>query len=441
MHRRYLMETAMRQEYIRIEKVKAQYALEFMRWKEIAILKLQTWWRKVVYGGRGRAYCKTQRKRVRWRFRLRQSDDRHVRSKLLYKCKEILGLNVPLRSDSREEIALKSLPFWARQRAREYIWPNKADWGWYVKSRSDPRKGIPPAGFNVGTINELSEQAKLGGWRLPGRVNFNTGSNKIVCSHDWTQFSLEGSFVRIGTGVFVVIKMEGRKVSLDRKAHSSSGEEGLVCYRLPSSLKDRRGLYYLLRYWVYDIADQYTIYQIGLYGYIFSLRGAAAACSLIGRLLSELEDPEGAIVWQQRADSLIARFDHSKTYLRETFEHPGHSVHPEMVDLETNTVNEEGVKEPWIANYEQLQIRLAKEAAMTKEELLLEADLWVEESNAFSRDINYVHKITREMTFELPQPLYLKREQANATKKKLEIRELEEKKRRMVTTLKSKNAS
>ena len=57
-----------------------------------------------------------------------------------------------------------------RQRAREYIWKNQDDWGFYLSSGLVERKGRPKKGFDVGLPAELSDQAQNGGWRMPGTV-------------------------------------------------------------------------------------------------------------------------------------------------------------------------------------------------------------------------------------------------------------------------------
>jgi hypothetical protein len=134
------------------------YAALFWQWHAAAVLRVQTWWRTIFFCRRGRAHMKTVRQALRRAFRVRVSDSKHFREKPLYRMKDIFGWNSQLKSDTRDEIALGSISVFGRQRARTYIWPNKEDWGHFVISRAEPRKGVPKEGFHVGTLEELCDQ-------------------------------------------------------------------------------------------------------------------------------------------------------------------------------------------------------------------------------------------------------------------------------------------
>jgi hypothetical protein len=71
-----------------------------------------------------------------------------------------------LKSDTKQEKVLRPIPWPFRRLAKEFIWGNQDDWGFFKTSRTDPRKGVPRHGFDVGTIDELYAQAQGGGTEM-----------------------------------------------------------------------------------------------------------------------------------------------------------------------------------------------------------------------------------------------------------------------------------
>src|SRR5262249_19752215 len=96
------------------------------------ILLIQKWWRMVMYGFVGRKEFVIRRRRLRRVYRAHKKEDVNLRSKWPYRWRDFLGIAPSLQTDTREETVLRGLAFPERQRAREYIWNNVADWGFYI---------------------------------------------------------------------------------------------------------------------------------------------------------------------------------------------------------------------------------------------------------------------------------------------------------------------
>ena len=294
LHELYLKDAATREERQRVNEVKRLYAEMFRGWHRAAVLRVQTWWRAIYHGRIGRARMRERRLERRLAYRLRQSDNKHFRSTVWYRLRDVFGTNPPLKSDTREERALQRIPAFMRERAREYIWRNKEDWGYFRVSRTIPRKGEPKVGFDVGSVEELIDQARRGGYRLPGRVSLVSGSREASCSVDLDQFALANRFVRIDGSVYLVSEASGRVIVLDRNVHSAINDGGSVMYLLPSRLFndsfigsiDRRALYFALRYLLYDSVYEYALSQAFVIGSTGVLTGLIKAARGLVRIIT-----------------------------------------------------------------------------------------------------------------------------------------------------------
>lgn len=264
---------------------------------------LQSWWRMIYYGRKGRKYMKKQRLRQRKWWRLRQKENQEVRSKFSYRFQNIFGYAPILSSDTTEEKVLKTLPAWSRQRAREFIWRNMADWGHFnqtvVQGKGKKkvvkklRKGIPKKGFDVGDITELLEQAKFLGDRLPGRILVRTAENKFETTCDLTSLVRPGEIIRIKRFLFGVVSVESDSIRLNRlwrvskrklgkKDEDDESEEeseeddeydeegrvkGEVGYRMPTYANEKDQLYYRFHFFLYDLTIGNPVAQMSFYLY------------------------------------------------------------------------------------------------------------------------------------------------------------------------------
>ena len=124
-------------------------------------IKLQSWWRMITTRREGVVYMRHKRQEERKFWQLRQKENRRYRSKTTYKIFDFFGIAEPLKSDTKQEQVLKNVPWLFRHAAKESIFKNMDDWGFYKTSRTEPRKGVPRRGFNVGDVDELIQQSYL----------------------------------------------------------------------------------------------------------------------------------------------------------------------------------------------------------------------------------------------------------------------------------------
>jgi hypothetical protein len=125
MHQNFLSdqrETLFQVSLIRIRK-------EAETFREVRYLKciilVQSWWRRMLVK-RG-LELKSKRAKVRLKYRLNKAETKRTRRGYLYRVKDFWGLAPMLKTDSREEAALKRTPFFFRHRARLFIWCNRLE--------------------------------------------------------------------------------------------------------------------------------------------------------------------------------------------------------------------------------------------------------------------------------------------------------------------------
>ena len=126
----------------------------------------------------GKQRLKQERQKIRQAWRLRQKENK-VRERLMYKVLDVLGYARRLDSDSLEERVLQRIPKSRRTRARYFIEQNIADEVHFISLRKDFKKA-PRWQFRVGTSEELIEQARYGGVRLPGTVSIEEVGKMIT---------------------------------------------------------------------------------------------------------------------------------------------------------------------------------------------------------------------------------------------------------------------
>ena len=260
---------------------------------------------------RHRNVLKTLRKKIRLKYFLRKQQTKSIRNQLRYKVRDFFGLAPHLRTDTKEESALKNIPWFLRHRARKFIWPNQSDWGFYRVSSTDPRKGVPKKGFQVGTISELADQALCGGFRLPGGVIV---SPKESTHRTVTDMSIlneniipAGSLVRIRNQIFRVISIGENSIELDRKWRGTARDSSvpLVMYRLPSEPGESQRRLYTMLYRLSKFAltspTAATYYSLHTQGALY----AAGRCVGLARLCHSVGLEQGARDWVACAERCI----------------------------------------------------------------------------------------------------------------------------------------
>jgi hypothetical protein len=299
-----------------------------MKWEKLKVLErekqrliehrkaviIQSFWRMIFYGRRGRTYMQRQRKRTRRNWRLRQKENKEIRSKISYKMKDIVGLAPQLMSDTVEEKVLKKLTIFKRQTARDFIWKNQADWGYYRVNRKIPRKGVPKKGFDVGEIDELLEQARLLGDRIPGRILVKTAEHVFETTCDLSGLVRPGEIIRIKRYLFGVVSVDNDSIRLNRlwrenkrkRKQSAEGEsddeeddddeggggnednnsddddslidvdgrpKGEIAYRMPTYVNERFQKYYRWQFFLHDLTLGNPLSQVSFFLYkTYSLR-------------------------------------------------------------------------------------------------------------------------------------------------------------------------
>lgn len=229
-------------------------------------LKIQSWWRMVYIGRLGRKEMKRRRRRQRITYKAYKKESEESRRKVTYMLLNLLGYAPSLATDTREDAVLRSVNVFQKQNVREVIWKNKDDWGFYRVSRTSPRKGTPISGFNVGTIEELSDQARCGGYRLPGRVFVVPGSNKFKTSYDLSSIIRAGEIVRIRTRCFGVVEVEGLNIIVNRfwragTEESRGKDDAEIMYRMPMYNGEPSVLSSRLRYLSYSTSVENPVSQ------------------------------------------------------------------------------------------------------------------------------------------------------------------------------------
>ena len=195
---------------------------------------VQKWYRG--YRGRkvGKQVLKEGRQAIRAQWRQRKKDDVDRMSRK-YMLLEPLGLSSKLKSDSMEEAVLKSIPSLFRKRAKKWILQNLQDEYWFEEIFKDPKK-MARTGFGVGKLEELVEQARHGGIRLPGVHSVKQGKLEVETgSVDLSRFLQPGDRVRIKAYTYTVEKDTELTVSLipiDR-VWRFADENAVVMYRYP----------------------------------------------------------------------------------------------------------------------------------------------------------------------------------------------------------------
>eukprot|EP01034_Spumella_vulgaris_P024182 gene24183-30498_t len=223
-------------------------------------IAIQAWYRMIFYGRLGRRKMKKVRKIQRIAFAARKRDQ-SLRNSVPYRVANVFACAPALRTDTREETALRKVNIFRRQLAREYIWKNMDDWGHYRVSSSKPRKGVPRRGFATGSVEELIDQAQNGGYRMPGRVMVRPGERLLETSCDLTKHLKPGELVRICNRLFGVIKVSSDSVKLNRNWRGVEPADGEVMYRVPTYRNEPDRLSFRLRYTAYSLTVANPISQ------------------------------------------------------------------------------------------------------------------------------------------------------------------------------------
>lgn len=143
-----------------------------------------------------------------------------------------------------------------------------------------------------------------------------------------------------------------------------------------------------------------------------------------------MDERERAARWARAAEAIEKRRNRVSKYITVHVSRGTNRVMPvtDGNEVGEKAVMDEGARSPWIANHQELQSRLQQEAMFTPEELLADAENWLEDHNVMNRKTCWVHRETRELTFEMPAAVRMKKDLGQADIKK---RALDAKRKKM----------
>lgn len=259
-HQSYLNAAANKNMHTKMQAIMKAGALRKEEEEKAATLKLQTWWRMVMYGKKGKLHIKVSRRRLRRIYFARKRDKAAQEKSLSYYPRALLGLLPELFNDTMEDRVLKRISMLNWQRARQYIYRNKQfphERLKVVKKKAHEddehdvnatnAKGDIKYGFDVGTYEELVDQAKRGGFRI-GKVITKWGKNKYQTISDMSKTLLPNTLIRIGVQIMKVVRVTTDMLYTTRRWRGDKGE--YIVYRLPTP-REEFGLSFQLKYYSY----------------------------------------------------------------------------------------------------------------------------------------------------------------------------------------------
>ncbi|CAN0081825.1 unnamed protein product [Scytosiphon promiscuus] len=238
LHMEYAMACRQRSRKERDKEAQLLWMEEQARAKDVAAVKIQACWRGRVGRIEGRALLKAGRAEHREAWRQRKRDDRK-RNAIWFEGLDLLGLAPNLASDRLDEKVLKRVPRMARKRPRKYIALNREDDAW-VPGKLEERKGVVKRGFNFGKFDELKDQAKRGGVRLPGGHSMRLGHRCIYTdpAYNMAEFLKPKNVIRVHGELFNVEAVDGGRIRIDRVWHKQDANHVLL-YKMVLSRRQK----------------------------------------------------------------------------------------------------------------------------------------------------------------------------------------------------------
>lgn len=410
---------------LKIERVAQAYAHKAQELRVMSAIKIQSWWRMILGRRKGKAYMKEKRMAIRRKARLRKYEDYTYRSTLWYQLRNILGFTPKLSSDTLEERILGKHHLFARDRIRHYISNNVEDWGYFhVQSKKKyhrtgqgeivplTRKGIPKTGFQVGRYIELQDQAKRGGYRLPGKIHMIRGEKCHEMDMNISTILQRGQYIRIGRQLFILMKVDGTKLTFNRRWRFPN-RKNMPIYLLPCYRGERHRRYYKARIMLYDLIVGNQLTQSSLQGYK-ALNDYLTTKSLdFSRANKRIGLMISAQQWKSRADKFQSNSRWAETLLADDGGSDNISLGSgsEAKTKSTTSGVPKKSKRPedrvpgemWEATDEEKDRRKQKERQMTTQELIDEAPLWEERFEPVLGKTMWVNVETLEVTYEIPR--------------------------------------
>mmetsp|Transcript_19751 Transcript_19751/g.27140 ORF Transcript_19751/g.27140 Transcript_19751/m.27140 type:complete len:2215 (+) Transcript_19751:40-6684(+) len=289
----------------------------------VSAIAIQSWWRMILGKRLGKRHMKKRRRLVRSNYRFRKRETLAVRQTVFYKLRNVFGWAPKLASDTREESVLKAVSVFRRQQARLNIWKNIDDMDFSQLSGSLQRKGNPRRGFDLGEIDDLIDQAKKGGVRMPGLGLVTKGYSTVLTTCNLSDYISEGDMIRIKHRLFKVIAVRKVAIELDRRwLHGDLMEPGEeIIYRLPSVFDDdaseRASIikFNSFRHALYDIFWFNPLSQIGLSYYKRLLLRLISKFKKLEESSREAGNRDDEDLWADRITYLVDQAKWATGYL------------------------------------------------------------------------------------------------------------------------------
>ncbi|CAB1111112.1 unnamed protein product [Ectocarpus sp. CCAP 1310/34] len=200
LHMEYAMACRKRSRKERDEEARTLWLEDQARAKERAAVRIQARWRGKIGRIEGLAHLKAGRARHRAEWRQRKKDDRK-RKALWYEALDLAGLAPRLASDRLDEHVLK--------------------------------RGIVRRGFDIGTVDELKDQATRGGIRLPGGHTVKTGHRCIYTDPAYVMgdFLKPENIIRVQGELFKVETVRADRIRVDR-VWNKRGSKRVLLYKM-----------------------------------------------------------------------------------------------------------------------------------------------------------------------------------------------------------------
>jgi hypothetical protein len=307
---------------LKIERVAQSYAHKAQELRVLSAIKVQSWWRMILGRRKGKAFMKEKRMALRRKARLRKYEDYAYRRTFLYQLRNIFGFAPKLSSDTLEERLLGKHHLFARERIRHYVNNNVEDWGYFhvqsvkrfrrtgegevvpLEPTADGkrRKGNPKTGFQVGRFIEIQDQARRGGYRLPGKISMVCGEKSHTVSMNLSTLLQRGQYLRVGRQLFILLKVEGQVLTFNRRWRFPN-RKLMALYLLPCYRGERHRRYYKARLMAYDLIVGNQLTQLCLRGYQTMNESLVKKSQAMARSNKRIGLMVSAQRWKTRADS------------------------------------------------------------------------------------------------------------------------------------------
>jgi hypothetical protein len=293
-------------------------------------------------------------------------------------------------------------------------------------------KGTARVGFDCGTEAELMDQARRGGWRLPGGINMTAGARKHETSMDLRAMLRRGEYARVQKQLFIVVEVSSNSVQFNRVWRGLDVKKR-VLYRLPSYQDDRWVGYYASAYKAFDrvtgnpVAQVVLAWQETLMGRIAESmaektkhakrRGNMSGSQFWGRKGIKAQR------WKSIATNLLADEidvepvrDQLSPYgtgadaFDDGCEEEGEEE--EEIDDEMRVKMRRTADKRWEATDREKMERGRAEKVLTAEELALDADFWEEHLDPMTNTTYYLDKETGEYVHATPKSVDAKKQLA-----------------------------